>query len=265
VAAVVATLGVAAALVAPAGRDETLRVAAPLGQGDRNPLAARAGAPGPTAAPSATVTTTPPTTLPVPVAMVLPPGPAPVVTRVATTDPVIFLGIDDGLVRDPAVLDYLGAHEMPFTAFLVPGYMQADPEYWARARKVGGTVQAHSLTHPNLTKAPAGQIREELCGSADAIQQTTGIRPTLFRPPYGAYNRTVQAIASECGYAALVMWQGTTNDGRVELQEQVLAAGDVLLLHWREDLLVNLRNLKALADAQGLRVARLEDYLQPQP
>lgn len=236
-----------------------------LGAGERNPLASTTPRAEDTAATAPTPTTTPPATVPAPVPMVLPAGPATAVSRVTTTDPVIFLGIDDGLVRDPAVLDYLAANRIPFSAFLVANALQADPAFWARARAIGGTVQAHTLTHPNLTKASADQIRREVCGSADLIQQSVGVRATLFRPPYGAHNETVRAIAAECGFSALVMWKGATNDGRVDLQEQVLKPGDILLMHWRADLLTNLQAVKAMADAQGLRIARLEDYLAPAP
>jgi len=244
-------------------RDTT--VDSSLAHGDRNPLASVDAGPSRTAPSATTAVTTPPTTVPRPVPMVIPAGPAPAISRITTTDPVIFLGIDDGLIRDPAALDFLEANRWPFTAFLVNGALQADPTFWARARAIGGTVEAHSLTHPNLTKVSVDQLRREVCGSADAVEQATGVRPRLFRPPYGAYNDAVKGIASECGFIALVMWKGATNDGRVDLQEGVLKPGDILLMHWRADLLTNLQQVKALADAQGLRIARLEDYLQPIP
>jgi len=217
---------------------------------------------------SSAPTTTPiaaptPVTAPAPVG--IPIGPAPVVSRVATADRVLFLGIDDGLTRDPAVLDFLAANRIPFTAFVVASPLTVDPSYWARARAIGGTIEAHTLTHPNLTKLSADQVRREVCGSADAIEAATGTRPTLFRPPYGAYNDTVRAVATQCGFAALVMWKGSTNDGRVDLQEQVLKPGDILLMHWRPDLLQNLQNVVALAREQGFRIAKLESYLQPLP
>ena len=145
------------------------------------------------------------------------------------------------------------------------GPLQTDPAYWAEVLRIGGTIQAHTVTHPNLTKVPVDQVRREVCGSADAIQQATGARPTLFRPPYGAYNATVQAIAAECGFVALAMWKGSTNDGRVDMQEHTLTPGDILLMHWRPDLLQNLRAVVAQAAAQGLRIGRLEDYVQPVP
>lgn len=207
-----------------------------------------------------TSTTLPP--IPPPTA---PGGVAPAISRVETTEKVLFLGIDDGLVRDPAVLDYLAANDIPFTSFLQANLLDADPAFWARHRAIGGAIQSHTLTHPNLTKLGADQVREQVCGSADAIARSTGVRPILFRPPYGAYNATVQAIAAECGYVALVLWKGATNDGRVDLQEKVLKPGDILLMHWRPDLLVNLQNVVALARSQGFRIAKLESYLAPIP
>lgn len=196
----------------------------------------------------------------------LPPHtPVPVISRVVTQEPVIFLGIDDGLTRDPAVLDYLAAHDIPFVNFVVAGPLQADPAFWVRAHTSGGTIQAHTLTHPNLARSSAEKIRAEICGSADLIQTQTGVRPTLFRPPYGVYNDTVRLIAAECGFRALVMWTGATNDGRVDFQQGRITPGDILLLHWRADLLQNLRNLVALVRAQGFRIGRLEDCLAPPP
>jgi peptidoglycan/xylan/chitin deacetylase (PgdA/CDA1 family) len=190
---------------------------------------------------------------------------APTVSRVTTTDRVIFLGIDDGLVRDAAVLDYLSANHMPFSAFVMPSVLTADPAFWARARAIGGTIQAHSVTHANLTRVSTDQVRREICGSADAIGSATGMHPTLFRPPYGAYNDTVRAIAAQCGIYALVMWKGSTNDGRVDFQERDMKPGDVLLMHWRPDLLQNLQAVVALVNAQGFRIAKLENYLGPVP
>jgi peptidoglycan/xylan/chitin deacetylase (PgdA/CDA1 family) len=265
---VVGALAVTVAVVAVTtwiGRGGDQSVDTSLAAGRTNPLAGVA--PDDAAAPTVSPTSPkrPRVTVTAPAPMVLPAGPAAAISRVATTDRVIFLAIDDGLTRDPAVLDWLAAHQVPFTSFLVTSALEADPAYWARSREIGGTIQAHSITHPDLTKVSADQIRHELCGSADAIERATGSRPTLFRPPYGKYNATVQQIAWECGYAALAMWKGSTNDGRVDLQEGTLQPGDILLLHWRGDLLLNLQRVQGLARANGFRIARLEDYLTPVP
>jgi peptidoglycan/xylan/chitin deacetylase (PgdA/CDA1 family) len=52
--------------------------------------------------------------------MALPKGRlAPVIYRVATTQPVVFLTIDDGWVRDPQVINFIRDHQLPATVFLL--------------------------------------------------------------------------------------------------------------------------------------------------
>lgn len=188
---------------------------------------------------------------------------APVFSRVPTTDKVIFLGIDDGMVRDPAVLDYLREAKIPFTNFLVQGQAGAGEEFWKQAQALGGSVQSHTVNHPDLTKVSAGQLQSEICGTLDDYQARFGTRPTLFRPPYGAYNDNVRAVAASCGYKAIVMWKGSTNDGRFDLQDgAALTPGDIVLMHWRADLLGNLQKVVETCKAQGFTIGRLEDYLQ---
>src|SRR5262249_58265844 len=74
--------------------------------------------------PTTTTTNTPPPPTPVP----LQGGAvAPVISRVSTPNPVVFFTIDDGMVRDPAVTDFLRAQHIPATRFLLPNFLHADP------------------------------------------------------------------------------------------------------------------------------------------
>jgi peptidoglycan/xylan/chitin deacetylase (PgdA/CDA1 family) len=188
---------------------------------------------------------------------------APVFSRIPTPNKVIFLGIDDGIVRDPAVLDLLKQANIPFTMFLVQAQAHAGAEYWKQAEALGGIVEAHTITHPDLTKVSAGQMQREICGTLDDYQNLFGRRPTLFRPPYGSYNQNVQAVAASCGFKAIVMWKASTNDGRFDLQEgPQLHPGDIVLMHWRTDLYQNLQKVFQTCREQGYTIARLEDYLQ---
>jgi peptidoglycan/xylan/chitin deacetylase (PgdA/CDA1 family) len=92
-----------------------------------------------------------------------------------------------------------------------------------------------------------------------------GRRPTLFRPPYGAYDDRIRRAAMTCGYKTLVMWAGSTNNGKLTMQTGALQNGDVILLHWRLDLLDNLHDLVTRCQAEGFTIGRLEDYLSPDP
>jgi peptidoglycan/xylan/chitin deacetylase (PgdA/CDA1 family) len=193
-----------------------------------------------------------------------PPGPlAPVYSRLPITNKVIFLGIDDGIVRDPQVLALLQQARIPITVFLVKPYATIAPTFWHAVQAAGGAIEDHTISHPFLTHlAPAAQ-HHEICDLLDSYQQEFGRRPTLFRPPYGDYNASVRSIAASCGLRAVVMWSGSTNDGRVDFQVHTIHPGDILLMHWRTDLLVNLQHVLALCHQQGYAIGRLEDYLSP--
>ena len=200
---------------------------------------------------------------PTPTPVDLPPtGSAPVYSRIPTTNKVIFLGIDDGIVRDPAVADLLKQANIPFTMFLVQGEADAGVDYFRQLQQYGGVVEAHTINHPDLTKVSAGQLQTEVCGTLDDFQTQFGRRPTLFRPPYGSYNANVQAVAASCGFKAVVMWKGSTNDGRFDLQDGTqLTPGDIVLMHFRTDLLVDLQKVFEVCKQQGFAIASLEDYL----
>lgn len=189
-------------------------------------------------------------------------GQAPVFNRIPTANKVIFLGIDDGIVRDPAVADLLKQANIPFTMFLVQGEADAGADYFRQLQEYGGVVEAHSITHADLTKVSAGQLQREVCGTLDDFQTVFGRRPTLFRPPYGSYNANVQAATASCGLKAVVMWKGSTNDGRFDLQDGTqLTPGDIVLMHFRTDLLVDLQKVFEVCKQQGFAIASLQDYL----
>jgi peptidoglycan/xylan/chitin deacetylase (PgdA/CDA1 family) len=189
-------------------------------------------------------------------------GQAPVFSRIPTTNKVIFLGIDDGMVRDPAVADLLKEANIPFTMFLQEGMAEQGADYFRQLQQYGGVVESHTINHPNLLTVSASQMQSEVCGTLDPYQQMFGRRPTLFRPPYGNTNADVQAVAASCGYKAIVLWKGSTNDGRFDLQDGTqLTPGDIVLMHFRTDLLVDLQKVFEVCKEQGFAIASLQDYL----
>ena len=203
--------------------------------------------------------TAPPVTL-VPLAST--PGAAPVITRVETTDPVVFLTIDDGHTRSPearAALEELG---VPVSLFLLDGPVQADAEFFRRLPDA--VVESHTRTHADLTTLPEDAQRAEICGNADTLEGAFGRRPVLFRPPYGAYNEATTRAAAECGMAAIVLWEASVSGTDVGFRTTPqLRAGDIVLMHFRPSFVTELRVLADRAREAGLRFALLEDYLVP--
>lgn len=219
-----------------------------------------------TTAPTTTTTTPLPTWPSGPVAPVGPTGGlAPVVSRVKTTDPVVFLTIDDGMTRDPRVPQFLAEHHIPVTLFLNEGPAKADPAYWAQFVAMGAPIESHTRTHPNMKGMGLAAQKAQICGMADVIDQTIAPHGHLFRPPYGSYDDTTKKAAAQCGDNAVITWRAALNDGMVQLQQgDRLQPGDIILSHFRPDLYDNLVELWNRAQEWGLSFAALETYL-PSP
>jgi peptidoglycan/xylan/chitin deacetylase (PgdA/CDA1 family) len=187
----------------------------------------------------------------------------PVFSRLTTTDPVVFFTIDDGLVRDPAVVDFIRDHHIPVTLFPVVSAVNADPAYFESIRALGATVQDHTVHHANLTTLGLAAQQNDICAAADSFASQYGQRPWLLRPPYGAYNANTLAAARACGMRAIIMWRATMNNGVLATQGGPLQPGDIILMHFRTDLRQNLEVALNAATARGLHPAPLESYIPP--
>lgn len=182
------------------------------------------------------------------------PGLPPVVDRVPTRDKVVFLTFDDGAERDPRFVDLVRELRLPVSVFLTDSVVGPGYAHFARLRAVGASVQNHTLDHPYLPGLSYAGQRAEICGQQEKLKQRFGLRPRLFRPPYGDYDDDTLRAAADCGIAAVVLWRA----------RGPLRPGDIL--HCPESR--NGTNLTAATaatlrrvQAEGFAVARLEDYL----
>jgi peptidoglycan/xylan/chitin deacetylase (PgdA/CDA1 family) len=190
-----------------------------------------------------------------------PPGVAPVVTRVDTDDPVVFLTIDDGTVRFPEAQAEFQRLGIPASWFLIDEPIDAEPQFF---RPFLGTslVESHTRTHPDMRGLTQAQQTREICGNADSAARAFGRRPVLFRPPYGLYNADTQRAAAACGMQAVVLWEQNVNHDMVGFRRRPeFRAGDIILMHLRPQFVQEINVIKQRVEAAGLRFALLEDYL----
>ncbi|MGH9210769.1 MAG: polysaccharide deacetylase family protein [Acidimicrobiales bacterium] len=221
------------------------------------------------AAPPVSVATTPATAPPPTLThstlrpLVTEDGLAPVITRVETTDPVVFLTIDDGITRlpeGPAAFEQLG---VPASLFLINEPVESDPGFFASMP--GTLVESHTQTHTKLTDLSEEEQRAEICGNADVIERTYGRRPVLFRPPFGSYDQATRRAAAACGMRAVVIWEENVNWDVVGFRSvQHFRPGDIILMHFRPQFVQELHVIKQRVEEAGLRFALLEDYLAPE-
>lgn len=210
-----------------------------------------------------TTTTLPPGTPSGPVAPVVPvDGMAPVIRKVDTTDKVVFLTIDDGIVRDPAAMDFIVENEWPVTLFLVSGEFRADPAYFARVLEVGGTISSHTLGHPTLKGMDLDEQARQICGMTELIRAELGYAGHLMRPPFGSWDKNTQRATATCGLNAVVLWNSSLWEGNIDIMHRPsLEPGDIFLTHFRTDLYDNLLTLNYHLYKDGFRLGRLQDYL----
>ncbi|MBC9725723.1 polysaccharide deacetylase family protein [Streptomyces sp. TRM68367] len=195
-------------------------------------------------------------------------GLPPVVDHIPTRDKVVFLTYDDGAERDPRFIDLVRVRKLPVTMFLTDSVVGPAYGHFARLRSVGASLQNHTLDHRALRGLPYAGQRAEICGQQHKLKARFGIRPTLFRPPYGRYDTTTLRAAADCGIATVVLWRAsvtlggdlTYTHGRPRLRPGDIIAVDPdnptgLSLEKRTE-----RVLRKIEE-RGLRVGRLEDYL----
>jgi peptidoglycan/xylan/chitin deacetylase (PgdA/CDA1 family) len=111
----------------------------------------------------------------------------------------LLLSFDDGpdLKGTPLILEELDRRGLKAIFFVTGWRLAGDrPEDIARrdlVRKIashGHLVANHTMTHKNLCRNPADQAAE-IDGASEIVAQATGVRPLLFRAPYGAFCRSL--------------------------------------------------------------------------
>lgn len=144
------------------------------------------------------------------------------IRRIDPDKPMIALTFDDG--PGPGTRRILRALESVDgrATFCMVGDRVND--YAQTARMVaaqGSEIATHTLSHPNLAKLSAGEVRAELEQSIAAIEQVTGVRPDVLRPPYGSTSEDVQQVCREMG-VVIANWNVDTEDWRVRDADAIL-------------------------------------------
>ncbi|GLZ31261.1 chitooligosaccharide deacetylase [Lentzea sp. NBRC 105346] len=183
----------------------------------------------------------------------------PVVSRIATDKPYVFITIDDGAIKHPAAAEMMKKAGIRPSLFLNTKYIEGHKDYF---KPLPVTVHSHTANHPNMSGKGYEFQKQEICSNADFIAGEYGKRPTLFRPPFGNYDATTRKAAADCGFKALVLWTAAVNDGHVQFQAgDKLNKGDIVLMHFRSTFAEDFQAFLDRAKADGLTPVPLEDFL----
>lgn len=136
-----------------------------------------------------------------------------------------------------AIIDTLAKYNINATFFVVGQWVDKYPESVKALHDAGNEVMSHSDDHAHFAQLSASQITSNINASNDKIEKVTGVRPTLFRCPYGEYNDTVISTVEGMGMTA-VQWDVDSLDWKdlsaEEISQRVLKnvkSGSIVLFH----------------------------------
>ena len=135
------------------------------------------------------------------------------------------------------LIDILGKYDVKVTFFVVGQWVDKYPESVKALFEAGHEVMNHSNDHAHFNTLSAGQIAENINACADKIEAVTGVRPTLFRPPYGEYDDHVIAAVRALGVEP-IQWDVDSLDWKElsasEIYKRVTSRvkpGSIVLFH----------------------------------
>ena len=187
-------------------------------------------------------------------------------------DQIISISFDAAWGGDQTmkILDILDEYQVKTTFFLVDIWTQRFPELVKEIARRGHEIGNHSTSHPEMSKLSQEKIRQELKVMSDNAEALTGVRPTLFRPPYGDYNNNVVLTARQEGYEVIqwsvdsLDWKNRGVQDLISKSTKNVKSGDIVLFH--NDSKYILDALPAVLKSyqqQGLKIVPISQILLP--
>jgi peptidoglycan-N-acetylglucosamine deacetylase len=126
-------------------------------------------------------------------------------STVADGPKVVALTIDDGPspVYTPQILRILRRYGVTASFSMVGLNAAAYPGVAREVAAAGHMIVNHTWHHYNLGYMSAARVWDEIAQATDAIHAATGIRPGMFRAPYGVWPPAVFSYCAQAGLTPL--------------------------------------------------------------
>jgi len=135
------------------------------------------------------------------------------------------------------LIDILTKYNVRATFFLVGAWAEKYPESVQALAGAGMEVMNHSEDHAHFSALTSGQIKDNITRCNDRIEHLTGVRPTLFRCPYGEYDDHVIRAVRELGMEPVqwdvdsLDWKEIGADAIYKRVTERVAPGSIVLFH----------------------------------
>jgi peptidoglycan-N-acetylglucosamine deacetylase len=151
----------------------------------------------------------------------------------------IALTFDDGpdAYYTPQLLEVLARNNVPATFMCLGENIRGNPEVLYRILCDGHVVGNHSWNHPDMTKLSSEEIEKQIECTNVEFKRLIGVRPRLFRPPYGFLNLDIVCEAISHNHK-IIMWDVDSEDWKgipsYDIERNVLCnigPGSIILMH----------------------------------
>ena len=199
----------------------------------------------------------------------------PAICSARTNEKVLALSFDDGPQQNftPEILKILKQENVPGAFFCIGKNIDQEPDILRHVIEDGHIVGNHSYTHsPTFDLKLPKEMLKDIQMADQSMISILGLKPKLFRPPYGVTTPGMNTVMKTGGYTA-IGWNirsydtMTNNDNKLlKRLVRLLKPGAVVLLHDTQQVTVRVlpQFIKAARNA-GYRFVRLDTLLNVQP
>ena len=168
----------------------------------------------------------------------------------------------------PDMLSTLDQNNIKVTFFIGGSWAKRNPEMLKAIAEHGHELGNHTYSHPHPSALNKEQNMEQIKQAEELVLNLTGIRTTLYAPPYGEFNDTVLSAAAEMGYRT-IMWSIDTVDWKRPPPDIVISRvmkklhnGAIILIHPTDPTAKALPELLRQNAAGGYSVTTVSNILE---
>lgn len=135
------------------------------------------------------------------------------------------------------LIDIMDRYQVKATFFVVGEWVDKYPESVKALHDAGHEIMSHSDDHAHFNSLSTEEITQNLNACNDKIEAVTGVRPTLFRCPYGEYDDHVINAVRAMGMEP-IQWDVDSLDWKDLSAEEItkrvtskVQPGSIVLFH----------------------------------
>lgn len=168
----------------------------------------------------------------------------------------------------PDMLRIFKENDVEITFFIGGDWAERFPEELNTIYNAGHELGNHGYGHKKQSQLNIEDNKQEILKAEEAIKNVTGVKTTLFAPPYGDLNETVVKTAEALGYK-VIMWSIDTIDWNTKDYSRILERveskrhnGAIVLMHPTEVTVKALPEMIRNLKSKGYEVVNVSEVLE---